>query len=51
MVKVLNRRTGKSQQEVKAIVDEMVQTARKAIKPVAKYWINWAKKILRKAGV
>lgn len=32
VVKVLNRRTGKSQQEVKAIVDEMVQTAKESHK-------------------
>jgi IS5 family transposase len=32
VVKVLNRRTGKSQQEVKAIVDEMVQTAKESQK-------------------
>lgn len=32
VVKVLNRRTGKSQQEVKAIVGEMVQTARESQK-------------------
>ncbi|MDD2502886.1 MAG: ISNCY family transposase [Clostridia bacterium] len=32
VVKVLNRRTGKSQQEVKAIVDDMVQTAKESQK-------------------
>lgn len=32
VVKVLNRRAGKSQQEVKAIVDEMVQTAKESHK-------------------
>jgi len=32
LVKVLNRRTGKSQEEAKTIVDEMVQTAKESRK-------------------
>jgi IS5 family transposase len=42
VVKVLNRRTGKSQQEVKAIVDEMVQTAKESHKA--------GRKVLEKLG-